>query len=94
MNHHHCQAVLVGNRLQCREVVVVSSINAIASRASNLLERVDEDELQVWMGYDEVFDLLRQAILYRRRRIGEIEAVVGLVGKLPESFLHTGVGVL
>lgn len=85
-NHHHRQAVLVGNGLQCREVVIVSSIDAIASQASNLLERVEEYEFQVGMGYDEVFDLLRQAILYRRRRVGEIETIVGFVGELPKPF--------
>lgn len=68
--------MLVGNGFQRRKVAVIGRVNAVASRASNLLERIDEDELQIGVGYDEVFDLLRQAILYRRRRVGEIEAVV------------------
>lgn len=33
------------------------ALDAVASRASNLLERVDENELQIGMGNDEVFDL-------------------------------------
>jgi len=80
VNHHHRQAVLVGNGLQRREVTVVSRIDAIAGWASNLLESVDEDELKVRVGYNEVLDLLCQPVPYSRCRVGEIEAVVGLVG--------------